>query len=901
MQFYIRFRSQLRRIRPELIASLEDFTAKAASAAGGRVEAGRKVLAAFFDEEWIGFWLDMVIFLEKIHRMLERSSAELYGYVIVIGRDIAETSARRLYCSRPKTNERRTGIWCSQEICKALEQYMAFNAAESAGGSSDGNTPGEAYRELREWRSFSGTGRSSPYQYYTEALGNTPALIVRFGSGGSGLICFADAFTPQMRLFIADTVSADTLAELNAIHALLFQERLRDEWSDYITGQGQRFVRSLLKAYITALKARKASGALILENLQLADSMANKIIEEAYFSLGNDTDYLITKYTAGNFSAPQTINYKQKNIPQTAMAKNIPYDLLEIAYNIVLLRRYFPAYLFPKLIEEEGLSEETYSCALAMLVSLGVFAEGEPHPLEDNFASRAEKALGARREKIHRAVRKIILDWVASGRLRPCFNLLKILLELGGRAGDDLILRSLKADVLNGTSAGFVKSFKKGSFALLAGNENVKVLSYIFKTLKVLSAGREDDIQRVFLEPPPPLTLENNKPCYPAYRAQVQLNRAAFYVANRNTETASDELRKLMLLNRELGKNAVPAYRLFSLMNLSRNYIDDALEYIAFALEQAERMEQGEELVLTCYYAASINLLHGNLSKAQRLALNAEKTALALGQSPWLMRTRFLRGRILFETGRYSDALEVFESLDNPSGDTSQSAMMRLTVRAWIYRTNVFIGRVPSDGSAHSAFRGIPAQWKESLDGTFLLDGKIFEIEAAYYAGNYEKVITLSEGFLAHEGAGVESRYSAFLFTEQPDWSSGFAQCENMYLAGGTLWKRMAWVYRIMAQSALQPSPELKAELLGAMQRFMREESLPNTDPNDAFYFYAWYNMLQHSGAGQVDMHTVLSMAYRRLQRRAVRIDDTATRQAYLSLPRWSSALCRAAREYKLI
>ena len=147
----------------------------------------------------------------------------------------------------------------------------------------------------------------------------------------------------------------------------------------------------------------------------------------------------------------------------------------------------------------------------------------------------------------------------------------------------------------------------------------------------------------------------------------------------------------------------------------------------------------------------------------------------------------------------------------------------------------------------------------------------------------------------------MESRYSAFLFTEQPDWSSGFAQCENMYLAGGTLWKRMAWVYRIMAQSALQPSPELKAELLGAMQRFMREESLPNTDPNDAFYFYAWYNMLQHSGSGQVDMHTVLSMAYRRLQRRAVRIDDTATRQAYLSLPCWSSALCRAAREYKLI
>jgi hypothetical protein len=103
-----------------------------------------------------------------------------------------------------------------------------------------------------------------------------------------------------------------------------------------------------------------------------------------------------------------------------------------------------------------------------------------------------------------------------------------------------------------------------------------------------------------------------------------------------------------------------------------------------------------------------------------------------------------------------------------------------------------------------------------------------------------------------------------------------------------------------MAQCALRPSGEAKGEILGSMQRFMREEVLPDTDPNESFYFYAWYGMLRDTGAAQLDMNTVLSMAFKRLQRRAGRIDDVKMKQAFLK-SRWSSALYLAAKEYKLI
>ena len=923
MLLYIRFRGQLRRTRPELIASLEDAVAKAVSASGGSTEAGRKVLTASFDEDRIGFWLDMVIFLERVHKALMKASGELCGYVLTLGREIPEASVMKLYRFM-SGKEKHTGILCSKEVCKSLEYYMKFDTDRSfdsrpepeGDGSASDAAAYEEYRELLEWHTFD-VEVSPSCRYNVEFLQNTPPLDVRFGAGGCGLVCFADAFTPLIRSFIADNVSAATMEEMNAINSLLFRERLRQEWSPYMTEQARRFIRSLLTAYLAAVKMRSAHGALIMEALHLADDATIDVLKEVYISLGEEKELIVLaasnstekslKIWSDTFN--RIIVNTHDDLPEAEKTNskqdNIPREILEVSYNIFLLGRYFPEDLFPQLFEEEGLNREMYFRTLTMLTSLGTLASGYSRPGIPVFAFRGEKVLGARREKIRRTVRERLLAWVGAGRLRPCFNLLMILFELGDRAGDDLILRSIKADVLNGTTYEIEKYLKKKRFVSLVGAENAPVLTYIYITLKALAGWQKDDIQEAFQEPLPSMTLEDNRPCYGAYQAQVQINLAAYYIGMRNGDAASEAVRKAMYLNRNLGKSAVPAHRIFSLVNLSRKRIEDAQEYISFALEQAERMEQDEELVLTCYFAASINFLYGNLSKAERLAMKAEETALALGQSHWFTRARFLRGRAKFEIGRYGDALEIFESLDSAisSGTVLHCPAMAGTVLAWVYRAKVFLGRVP----------------QESVSG---IDWKLFEIEAAYFAGEYEKAKSLADSFLSppdeeilgdeyQERSSAKNRstelYAAelyygkdFIFTEQPDWRSGFAQCENMLINGKAPVTRMAWIYRAMAQCALGPSQEAKAEMLSGMQRFMRDELLPDTDPLDAFFFYAWYCMLRDTGSAQVDMNTVVSIAYKRLQRRAVRIDDKGTKQAFLTLSRWNNALNLAAREYKL-
>jgi len=90
-------------------------------------------------------------------------------------------------------------------------------------------------------------------------------------------------------------------------------------------------------------------------------------------------------------------------------------------------------------------------------------------------------------------------------------------------------------------------------------------------------------------------------------------------------------------------------------------------------------------------------------------------------------------------------------------------------------------------------------------------------------------------------------------------------------------------------------------EAIQGIQKIIRDEKLCDMDPWDAFYFYAKYRILEQCGASHVDMSTAVSMAFKRLQRRACRIEDIETRHQYLNGPRWSRELSLAAKEFKLI
>ena len=81
----------------------------------------------------------------------------------------------------------------------------------------------------------------------------------------------------------------------------------------------------------------------------------------------------------------------------------------------------------------------------------------------------------------------------------------------------------------------------------------------------------------------------------------------------------------------------------------------------------------------------------------------------------------------------------------------------------------------------------------------YSVDVLTFAIDLA----DYEKTKALAETFLSVFAKEAEDD---FLFTEQPDWRSGFAQCEYMLFPGRAPAAKLAWVYLTMAQCALRPS-----------------------------------------------------------------------------------------------
>jgi hypothetical protein len=179
-------------------------------------------------------------------------------------------------------------------------------------------------------------------------------------------------------------------------------------------------------------------------------------------------------------------------------------------------------------------------------------------------------------------------------------------------------------------------------------------------------------------------------------------------------------------------------------------------------------------------------------------------------------------------------------------------------------------------------------------------DARLFEIEAACLAGEYERTIKLVDNFST---ALPDTR---FTFIEPPDWWSGFAQCELLLFSPKDFLNRLLSTYRALALSKLGKTAASGNNTAGemaldGMRRIIREEGFPQTDPNDAFYYYSHYCVLRETGAVEVDMDTAVSIAFKRLQSRASHIDDIETKRDYLSLNYWNNALGQAAKVHRLI
>ena len=919
MLFSLRFQAQLRRTRPELYTRIEKSVMSAIKAAGGSAGYERRSIAASFDEQAIGFWLSILTLLETILKVTGATAAELYGHIILLGENLQDGDGLKLIRALPSGG---TGIWCGPAVQQALAPYAAFYQPLSP---DDGPILFPEYVRIKNFISpaVKNPPRLFPYRarirelinpgssrnvalvgprfigkrdglrrIFEEFQRDVPPLIITFGAGGSGLPCFADAVTPVIRAFLTPFIGNEAVEELDALGEGIVRERFREQYSDYLIHKSKQFARKLFEAYRKAAEGRSAKPVVIVENLDQADFEAGQLFIGLYQKPSIKDNFLIYGTSAGGSLASAggqgensalgpwaAVFPRILQIPAEGYAPlpppALPPDLWEIAYAVCLFRRFFPAHLYLSLFQEAGLNPQMISRAMDFFILMGLidFRE-DPQPRMPGFIAKAELMLGKRKDIVRAMVWVRILSLVNKGTIMPCFNVLKVLSQLGGEGSDSLFLNAILADIVNKTCRGIDDAIGSRQFGIIVGERRFAQLLYIFKTFKALIHGGEREIREAFLAPLP------DTGAFPVYHAQIQANLAGYHLGIQDIAAAADSVKAAMLFSQNLteGKGLAQAYRLFSLVNLSRQRMEDSIDYFVFALEHAQRSGNKEELAVTAYYAAAAHLLFGNIFKAGQLALQAEEAAFSSGRPEWAYRSRFLLGRIRFETGLYQEAQDIFAGLGEQISYTG-SANRDMILAAWIYRTDVYLF-------------GPKPRKPEKMNS----DALLFEIEAAYFAGDYEQTLALADGFAQK----LPDR--GFVFIEQPDWRSGFSQGELLLFPAQDFYFRILACYRALALAQLGKYNNASRSLaLEGMWRILRDERLPDTDPNDAFYFYSYYCVLEETGALEVDMNTAVSMAFKHLQSRASHITDMETKRSFLSLHYWNNALQKAAKKHNLI
>jgi len=917
--FFLKFKTQLLRTRPEIVRKNDELLIRMITDAGGKITGEKSVISAVFNSDKIGFWLDMFFMFKKLKKNMD-ASKDFFGFSLVLSNKLPESP--ELLC---RFLSNHNGIFIRENPAKKFEPYAVLEKSSHwLKGVKKPKYGSSSYLKVMEFKGFKkvlkseldfkddvisaleqGDGepalflgpphtqiRAGLYEYCGKLNGDFPALTISFGSIGIGAII--DAWSLKIRSLSGNPAErqdlerdSSSMEEIEYLWDFLFRERLRDEISDYVVRCAKRFLFLVYTFYINAAHSRNCTPVIIFENIHLSSNVIAKILFDTLSEIDQEKKVKILRFGTGETDILQdklrqwelmfanVIKFDRKQ--NEVVFPKLSAELWEIVYALSLLSRYFSPELFVRFFEEDDINPAMITNAFSILHDCGII--DNPHelqPVNRHFEKHARKVLDGREEKVKKMICQRLISWASKRNINPCFRLLSIVNDLNSeyRVDDLLLLQSVSFDIINETISGIENAMTNGQFDKLFA-EKTMIMQYLFFSSRALHSGDERDIENAFSGPALDSWNADIDP-HSIYKMKMLVNLGAHYLGRNNRDEAAKRSKEAILLGQDKNSYYLPqAYRIFSLVCLSKQQVSESIEYLSFALANAEKSGNYHELSATAYYSAVAQFLYGDIYNASKFAAKSIEHALSAGRPEWADKSRFLEGRLEFELGRYREAQEIFEALrKEPHGSMTEEKDGLFA--AWIYRCKIYLKDT-------LVSKPEPANH----------DADMFEIEAEYLYGNYEKAV---ENAHLLTNPFFKDNYT---FTEQVDWSSGFAQCEQLYFTHGEIQDRIKNLFYSLSLSRL--SSNSGEEAIKVIQKILQDEKLCEMDPWDAVYFFAKYSIFMNTGANPVDLSTSVSIAFKRLQRRAGRIGNVETRRQYLNGSCWNRELGIAAREFKLI
>lgn len=476
------------------------------------------------------------------------------------------------------------------------------------------------------------------------------------------------------------------------------------------------------------------------------------------------------------------------------------------------------------------------------------------------------------------------------GGLRASAALLALFNRVGAKLPDSLFLEALEHDFSRMASALFSLDAPKLAVPDSVPQARRELFSWLYTGRSVLLnsalGGDSASAERFFSRTAPSFNDTD------IFTAIADLNRANWFYLKGSLVEAGNSA-KQALIRMQGYSDALVLPRLYcqvALIEISRERIREGLDYLGFAVESAEHSVLPEELIRALSLAAVGEFLWGNLARAERLIRRALSLSRSLWYDEWEDWTRFFLGRILFETGRYRDAIDTYDEViadiarDEhkdpnalPASPGAAQVLQRSNLcRVWRYRALVHSGSLSEAPPA-----GIPVAG----------DLGLFVVEALCLRRDYRAALERAQELIDSEGPVHVALY------DRPSWNSGFDWIDNRYLVTGGIRLELLKVFSNLARANSGESEQAVEN----MRKMIKEDRLSELDSSDAFSYWVYSHCLYLFGAESVDYGTVLSLAFKRFQRRSSRIDDLDTKRAFMGLHRWNAMLVQDAKKANLL
>lgn len=880
MFFSFRYYSQLFRIKPIMVQEVYGLLKGFTKQGKGVIVREGKFFCSHIDDTQFGVYLELSTCIEQLKNLLDSYKNQHFGYTLILSSQESIVDNNALLSKLIHYYPYQGSIWCNPEIKEHLSYFFDIEEEGYEGRFF-------ALKELKK------QGEKNTIFLLPE---EEESLQKFFQKPEKCTI-----FINQNAIFLSHLISTFIQKQKeNSIHCIrlpfgitscgigrlflsLEQYLLEEEKKklSYLMPQWYRsFVsKALLELSIEVfqrvfqrltekIEIEEGKLYLFLENIHLASPQIFPFLVSLIEKLQQHPQvHIIGTSTTKHHLLflqplnPQCITIQKNRGTEKNRTLTSSSDILMYWYLVYVLKDFFPPSLCQDIIQKTTiLSEQTIENTLFHLVQEGfLFSKEVPYAPEELLMPLILKDLEKEKTKLQTSLTTILKNHISSGQILPSGTLLRKLLHFQIPIPQDLLIQSIIQDLYDEIEEELSFLKQEGHIDALLPEKDRYALEYIITTSTHLFSGNEHSIKSALSFPLPEQ--------YPSswYESFAYTNRALLELAFYKKEDALLHIKQALLE----GQRRIPdfllsrIYRVFALVELQHEHIQEALEYISFSIETAKNSSLLPERFRTFFYAAVISFLYGNYSRALYYLTQSKMLAEEAHLSEWLKTCIFLEGRIYFETGMYRQAYHTFSQIEESEG-----------AELWMYRTKTYLHNQTNIGQIQKNEKGF------------------FQIEAAFFKGLYEEVQAATEIL---EGAFQKE---SFLYTEQPDREQSFAHVEVLLAPRQHLMAKLTSGYTILA-SYKAHQLDIKTAI-SQMEEVLASCVSEFDGPFEMMNLSLYIELLKDSSPNLLDFDTALSKAFKRLQTRASRIDDYTLREAYLYQSYWNGRLMEAAKERKL-